>query len=563
MRGLTLGLLTAGLIGLQGVQTSAQDSLAGAYLSGRYATSQNDHAAAARAYNRALSYDAENSVLLNDAAVAFVMRGDFDTALDWVDASLNRESLGRTARLLSLAHAIKSGYYDEATEYLAADADVMSPILIDLLGAWISFGAGDGAAAAARFDQLGTQGMGVFGQFHKAMALAATGDFAAADAIMTGGDQGPLHLDANAIGAHANIKAQLGDFEGAIAIIDQTDPTGSDAGLSALRAELVSGSKPAFDTVRNAQDGAAEVFRALAQLLVGEENTDASLIYARFSQYLRPDQPALNILIGEILRMENQYALASEEFSKVPTDDPMFVGAELSRADALADAGEIEAAIAVLQGLERAAPEESDVPMTLGGILRFEERFEEAEVAYSRALDKLDETSPNLWRVLYARGIAFERTDRWDQAEADFRKALEISPNQPLVLNYLGYSLVEQKRNLEEALEMIKTAVEERPEDGYITDSLGWAYYRLGEFEKAVAPMERAAELVATDPIINDHLGDVYWMVGRKREAEFQWRRALSFEPEAEEIPKIRRKLEVGLDAFLEEQEDEARAATE
>ncbi|MEO1239893.1 MAG: tetratricopeptide repeat protein, partial [Pseudomonadota bacterium] len=158
------------------------------------------------------------------------------------------------------------------------------------------------------------------------------------------------------------------------------------------------------------------------------------------------------------------------------------------------------------------------------------------------------------WVVHFARGITHEREDRWEEAEADFRKALELNPGQPQVLNYLGYSFVEMNTNMEEALELIEQAVEGRPDSGFITDSLGWALYRLGRYDEAVVHMERAVELEPVDPIINDHLGDVYWAVGRHREAEFQWHRALSFEPEEEDAERIRRKLEVGLDVVLEEE---------
>jgi len=139
--------------------------------------------------------------------------------------------------------------------------------------------------------------------------------------------------------------------------------------------------------------------------------------------------------------------------------------------------------------------------------------------------------------------------------ERDFRKALELNPNQPDVLNYLGYSLVEQRIKLDEALEMIQTAVAENPDSGYITDSLGWIFYRLGRFDEAVAPMERAVELLPVDPIVNDHLGDVYYKVGRTREAEFQWKRALSFEPEEAEAKRIRDKLARGLTAVLADED--------
>ena len=161
--------------------------------------------------------------------------------------------------------------------------------------------------------------------------------------------------------------------------------------------------------------------------------------------------------------------------------------------------------------------------------------------------------------VFYARAISNERLDRWDRAEADFRKALELNPDHPQVLNYLGYSLVEKRIKLDEALDMIERAVEGQPNSGYIVDSLGWVLYRLGRYDEAAGHMERAAELMPIDPVVNDHLGDALWAVGRFNEAEFQWKRALSFVDEENPSPdidpnRIRRKLEVGLDKVLEEE---------
>jgi 16S rRNA (guanine(966)-N(2))-methyltransferase RsmD len=191
--------------------------------------------------------------------------------------------------------------------------------------------------------------------------------------------------------------------------------------------------------------------------------------------------------------------------------------------------------------------------IALGDLLRQQEKFAQAVPAYDKALSLLgDQAGEARWFPLYARGIALERSGQFDRAEADFRAALKLRPDSAQVLNYLGYSFLEQGRNFDEALSMIERAVAARPEDGYIVDSLAWAYYRTGRYDKAVAPMERAVELMPVDPVVNDHLGDVYWAVGRKREAEFQWRRALSFKPDTEEeAARIRRKLEIGLDAVL------------
>ena len=210
-----------------------------------------------------------------------------------------------------------------------------------------------------------------------------------------------------------------------------------------------------------------------------------------------------------------------------------------------------------VRGLTKTFPDNPGVYSALGDLMRSEERYDEAAPHYDHAVELTEAGGGKAsWVLHYTRGISHERIGNWEQADASFRAALEIEPDQPLVLNYLGYSLVERRENLDEALKMIETAVEQRPEDGYIVDSLAWVYYRLDRFEDAVEPMERAVSLLPDDPIINDHLGDVYWMVGRKREARFQWTRALSFDPEEKELDRIRRKLEVGLDQVLAEEAD-------
>jgi len=201
-----------------------------------------------------------------------------------------------------------------------------------------------------------------------------------------------------------------------------------------------------------------------------------------------------------------------------------------------------------------AHPERRMVLVALGDMLRTEERFDAAADAYDRAIALFTQDAAEQWIVYFARGIAHEREDRWPLAEADFRKALELNPGQPSVLNYLGYSWIDMGENLDEALAMIEQAVAARPDSGHIVDSLGWGLYRLGRYEEAVVHMERAAELLPVDPIVNDHLGDVYWAVGRRTEARFQWHRALSFAPEPEDEARIRRKLDVGLDAVLAEE---------
>ncbi|MEL6172206.1 MAG: tetratricopeptide repeat protein, partial [Pseudomonadota bacterium] len=280
---------------------------------------------------------------------------------------------------------------------------------------------------------------------------------------------------------------------------------------------------------------------------------------SRAAEYLSPSHFDTIFMSAELLEVLGRYELATEVYNSVPRDHPSYAASEIGRAEALRRAEKADAAIEVLEQLRKSHPELPMVHVSTGDLYRQNERYEEAIDAYDFALKILEERKSDQWFVHYARAISYERLGIWESAEADFRKALELNPDHPQVMNYLGYSLVEKRIKLDEALNMIERAVKAQPDSGHIVDSLGWVLYRLGRYEEAIGHMERAAELMPVDPVVNDHLGDVLWAVGRFFEAEFQWKRALSFVDEDKPSPdidpdRIRRKLEVGLDVVLEEE---------
>jgi Flp pilus assembly protein TadD len=329
-----------------------------------------------------------------------------------------------------------------------------------------------------------------------------------------------------------------------------------DPALLALR-ERVAGleATPPYGFITTAEEGVAEVFYTIARALGAEAgSTTLPLLYARAAHGINPAHSEALLLAGQLLREGGQHTLAADAYAEVPPGDPHYVEAQLGRADAYLDDGRDAAAVETLQGLADDHPDLATVQAALGDALRRTDDCAPAIEAYDAALDLVDVTQERYWFIYFTRGICHEQLGNHAESEADFRQALALNPDQPQVLNNLGYSLVEQRRNLDEALGMIERAVQIRPESGYIVDSLGWVFYRLGRYDEAVEPMERAIELLPNDPIVNDHLGDVYWMVGRQREARFQWHRALSFDPTEEDAARIRRKLEVGLDRVLEEE---------
>ena len=547
---LALAVLTA----LPAAPVAAQDGDAGAYLAARVAGAREDYAQAAQWYTRALASDPSNTRLMEGAIVFGLSAGNNDAAVAVARRMQQMGQAGQSAHLALLADQAKRGDYAG----LLADLDAgrsIGMLLDGLSRAWAELGNGRMSEATEAFDKLAeTPGVEAFGLYHKALALASVGDFESADDILSGRAAGTLRPSRRMVIAHAEILSQLERPEAALAVLETAFPGDSDPAITALADRLRAGEVLPYTVARNATEGLAEVFFTLALALNGEAEDGYTLLYARIAHWLRPDHVEALLLAAGLLEQQDQHDLAVATYARVPPTDGGFFAAEIGRARTLQAAGQADTAIEVLRALTRSHGDLPAVHVALGDALRRLERWPEAAEAYDAAIALVGEPERRHWSLFYSRAVVNERQKLWDKAEPDFRRALELEPDQPQVLNYLGYSYIEMGINLEEALSMIERAVAAQPDSGYIIDSLAWGLFRLGRYEEAVEPMERAAVLEPVDPIVTDHLGDVYWAVGRIREAQFQWRRALSFNPEEKEATRIRRKLEVGLDAVLAEE---------
>lgn len=546
-------LLLAAALAVAPLAAPAQ-GLSGPYLAARIAGYANDYDAAGEYYRKLISRGARTPRILENAVVIFSALGEVERAADAARALEAEGAQSQFADSALLLEALQTGEYGDAGEMLGGGG-IAGALLDGLLLGWIAVAEGRMEDATAAFETLAeTEGFAPIAHLHRAFALAMTGDFEAADDILSGRAHGALGVTSRGIEAHAQILMRLDRRDDALELLEQAGARTGQPGLEALAARIETGDEVPWTFIADASDGMAEAFYTLAAIFAGETSSTFTLLASRAATALRPDHVDALVLTAELLDEQEQYDLAVEVLNRVPRDDPAYYTAEITRAEALLAAGNEEAAVEVLSALTKSEPDRQTVWAAYGDTLRRLERFAPSADAYDRALALAPEGQPRNWYLHYVRGIAYERTDRWEEAEADFREALALNPDQPQVLNYLGYGLVEKRVKLDEALDMIERAVEARPDDGYITDSLGWVYYRLGRFEEAVEPMERAVQLAPRDPIINDHLGDVLWKVDRKREAEFQWERALSLDPEEEDATRIRRKLEVGLDAVLAEE---------
>ncbi|MFC1672752.1 tetratricopeptide repeat protein [Pseudomonadota bacterium] len=280
-----------------------------------------------------------------------------------------------------------------------------------------------------------------------------------------------------------------------------------------------------------------------------QDGWENAKVMAHLALDQRPEFTSARLIVAAALEQDQRYADANAIYAKIPITSPLSWSARMHLANNYDRMDNTKRAIRLFEKLARERADSANPLIALGDLLRRHERFKEAASAYTRALARVTDLRAAHWVLYYSRGIAYEQSKQWPKAEADFLKALDLSPDQPLTLNYLGYSWIDLGQHLERSLAMIKKAVELRPRDGYIVDSLGWGLYRTGDFKGAVKSLERAVMLLPADPVVNDHLGDALWRVGRTREARFQWERALKMEPTADLAKAIAAKLEGGLPA--------------
>ena len=531
--------------------SATSDNNAGSYLSAIHAERNNDFSSASKFYSLSLENDAYNVLLLNGAVRSNIKNGNFSDALFFSKRLIKLKEEAPITSLLMLTNAIKNEEFNKA-KLLLNEPNQFNIYLEAILTGWLEIGAGNIGKGLNYFKESeNAKKLGSISRNHLALALAMVGDFEKADAILSNFTNGSNLIDRESVIAHAQIMAQIGKNLEAVELLDRFLIGNDDLEISKLRRLIDAGAPVKYDYITNSKQGAALALYTVANAINNEKDYALSLIYSRLVHHIDNKNIENILLISKNLLNLEQYKLTIENYNNVPNNHIKFKNAEIGRANALFFQGKEEGSIEVLIALVRDNPKDIELHTTLGNSLRRSEKFLEASIIYNEAILLIENKGLKSWFEYYAKGICNERLGNWELAEVAFRKALEIEPNQPSLLNYFGYSLVEKGIHLEEALDLIKRAVRGQPNDGYITDSLGWALYRLEKYSEAVIHMERATELMPLDPIINDHLGDVYWAVDRHTEAEFQWRRALSFDPEEKDAKRINKKLNIGLDAVL------------
>ncbi len=522
-------------------------SVSGNYLSALVAGADRDTQAASAYFKEVLRSDPRNPELIERTFVAALANGDIDDALDFGRRLVKNDPKNGLAHMVLGIGQMKDGHWVAARrEFMSGGAGSAHDITATLLTAWTFAGQGDEKKGLAAIDDLKDTSFRVFRDYHAALIADLANDLPEATKRFKTA-YAEDHTILRLVDAYARFEARHGARDEALRALDafgQVLPHHPQ--IEALTADIRD-NKPVQPLVRSAQEGAAEVLYGLGAAGGRQGDELAAMIYLRLSLYLAPNNSLADITLADLYARLKQNEQAIAVYGRVPDASSLRDNADVQTGLTLDVMGKPDDAVKYLQDIVAKHPHDLDALTTLGNVEREQKRYAEAAATYSQALDALPKDDKSAWTLLYFRGISYERAHDWPKAEADFQQALQFEPDQPLVLNYLGYSWVDRGEHLDEAFGMLRKAVALRPEDGFIVDSLGWADYRLGDYDGAVKELEKAIALKPGDPTINDHLGDAYWRIGHKLEAQFQWNHARDLKPEPEDLPAILDKIAHGL----------------
>lgn len=549
------GQLALTFAGTAKMPEAVPNTFSGAFLAGQTAQADGDLDGTVAFFEKALAFQPDDDRLRETLMLALVARGDFDAALPHAERLKTVAESERFSRLALGVDALRNGRFKDSRNWLKLALESDLDILITrVMVAWAWAGEGDEVEALKVIDGLeGPEWYALFKNYHRGL-IAEFGGLAgeaeeslrkAAADVATGAATPDVYL--RAVEAWARFLARKGDKAEALAVLDRAeDFPVSRQMFKALRERIEAGGKepPLF---AEAREGAAEILQNIGAALNREGGETFVKPYLQLALALDPGNDAALMQLAQAAERQQEAEEAVGFYDRVPADSGLKRIANLQQALNQADLDRTKEAVDRIEALITEDPDDIRAYLSLSSVHAAKENYAASAAALDRAIARIPAPTRNDWNVFYQRGIAFERTKQWPKAEADFHKALELYPDQPQVLNYLGYSWIDMGINLDKGLDLIRKAVDQRPDDGFIVDSLGWAYFKLGRIEDAVREMERAVSLKPDDPILNDHLGDVYWYAGRRREAVFQWNHARDMKPEAAILATIEKKLREGL----------------
>ncbi|MET3589334.1 tetratricopeptide (TPR) repeat protein [Bartonella silvatica] len=554
-----LALFTAGVILMPSATYSKINSatnaisFTGAYFAGTVANHENKTDLAIRYFKQALVYQPNNIEAQKNLLEAMLSVGDFKEA---VQQAKELKAQGITTPFVSLTLSIESLIkkdYKNAKLFLQLKEPPASnnpvPALID---AWITFGSGKKSQAIIDLEKIkGPLWYDLFTRYHLALMSDLAGRTKDAEKYFIealNNKQGILiapNTYERIIIAYTSFQLNHNMRQKALQTIKHGEQmlSGREV-LKNIREKIEKGAS-LERLVKTPQQGAGELLYNFGTSLNHKSSARIARIFEQLSFALYPQNDATLFQLANISAKLDDTKQAIKLYQALPPKSPYYRDGQIQLAFLLANNNNYNEAIKLLTSLKKTFPNDRSILLILIALYMQDHQFTEATQTLDHAIARIKKFQKDDWKLFYQRGIAFERLNQWPKAEIDLRKALEFVPNQPQVLNYLGYSLVDRGQKLEESLHMLQKASSLQPKNSYIMDSLGWTYYKLKQYNKAVQILEDAVRLQPEDPTLNDHLGDAYWQVGRKREAIFQWHHAL--DGEAKDSQLIQKKLKFGL----------------
>jgi tetratricopeptide (TPR) repeat protein len=529
-------------------QDLAHATASGSYLAARHAGIERDSATAAAYYLNVLKADPRNAELLARAFLSVLSEGDIDEAGRLADRLVQLDRGDRIARLIIGARALKQKQYALARQNFAQSVrGPVTDLTATLLSAWALAGAGDTRNAIEMLDKLsGPDWYAIFKDLHAGLILdVANNKKEAGKRYERAYKADPMAV--RTVEAYGRFLSRNGSKDDALKVYAEFNKSVPDHPVIVQEMKEVTGGEKLPTLADTPQAGAAEALYGLGASIGRRGGEDLALIYLQLALYLEPNHAVALLSLADLYESLKKPDLAIKVYDRIPPSSPLHRNAEIQIASDLDVLDRTDEAKKRLEQLIAEHPKDTEAIMALGNVMRGRKDFADCADVYSKAIANVPVPEKANWVMFYFRGICHERSKQWPLAEADLKEALQLYPDQPLVLNYLGYSWVDQGIKLDEGMNMIRRAVEQRPDDGYIVDSLGWANFRIANYDEAVKDLERAVELKPDDATLNDHLGDAYWRVGRVLEARFQWSHAKDLKPEPEDLPKIEEKLKSGL----------------
>lgn len=520
-------------------------NLAGQYLASQFAQNRHDWKTASQYLNEILQATPGQNDLIKKSMILAAGSGDINTAITLAKQLKKGEDTGALAPLFEFSSLFKDKKYDESVAYIQTMPQAgLAEFIYPLLTGWT-----EAARGNFQIDKLQSNTVHLK---HAALIADVTGHKDQIEALLVK-SMSAANISLEEVETIADGFAYLGKAEQAEKLYAEVlKQTPHDEHVIQKIADLKTAPEKNFKGVKTAEEGMGLAIYDMAKLLYQENSDDSARIFAYLASYINPANQDVSLLLGAIATRNEQYDEAITYYRSIDKNHQYYLEAQRLAAEVLERAGRTDEALKVLQDL---STQNDDVRslIAIGDIYRNKDDFTNAVNTYNEAEQKLRKQEnqaklqPDFWHLHYVRGMAQEQAGNWDAAEKDLQEALKIEPNHPFVLNYLGYAWADKGIHLDDSLAMIQKAADLQPDDGYIVDSLGWVFYKLGRYQEAIPHLEKAVELLPYDPTINDHLGDAYWRVGRKLEARFQWERAQNHSEDEKMISTLKDKLQNGL----------------